>query len=164
MPDHNYPCPGCGAYEDRDCRCSGADYEAAARARLKDRLVWKAGDVELVEADAPASVARFFDRNSTADFADWGDRGPLRYKAEEPQDGFAAALKADSERVNPWVHLEARLREAAEAAGDCAHAARVAGTGPEEWHRGCQTAFLKALDYINEACITHGPEKEGGST
>jgi len=87
MPDHNYPCPGCGEMEDKDCRCTRADWEAvAARERLKDRLLYKPGDVLPTAPVRPAG----FEWKIPFDSADYLDSEPIRYQAEGVSDLLAA--------------------------------------------------------------------------
>jgi hypothetical protein len=71
-------CPGCGEYEDCDCRCTGEDY---------DRFTWKPGDVEVKPAG--------FEWKIPFDSADYLEGG-IEY---EPKNKLQALILARSEPI-----------------------------------------------------------------
>ena len=77
-------CPGCGEMEDKDCRCTGEDY---------DRFTWKPGDVEVKPAG--------FEWKIPFDSADYLEGG-IEYQAE---------VAAEGSLPNPLETITDRLRE-----------------------------------------------------
>ena len=87
-------CPGCGAWDDVDCGCTGADYpRRVGFARyLRDLRECSCGAVDKVRGwhHDPGCVfylvQGIFLREARLakpfDFADWGDRGRIRYQHE----------------------------------------------------------------------------------
>jgi hypothetical protein len=79
---HEYTgCPGCGEMEDRDCRCTGADYEP--KNKLQALLIARSEPIRCTCTDERdlgcpkhgVQIVRLTE-NSVFDFAVWGDRPP----------------------------------------------------------------------------------------
>jgi len=124
MPDHNYPCPDCGAYEDKDCRCTGADY---------DRFVWGPGEVAAVAAERSRDPEKVM-----KDLRD--DADPQRVLVE-PTGGSLP---------DPLALLEGRLQEMADDQGLLVEEANKR-TSAATYHSGCQTGIRMALHAVREA-------------